>query len=373
MPGPVITRTSLFPEWTKPENVSVFDPAYRAPIRSLISFFGLDDPQQAMMIGVPMELPLGGELGGLVGEVAKRFPRLMKAIKAYHGSPHDFEQFDFSKINTGQRAQSFGHGGYFAEAERTSEIYRDQLSEGLDSTVEGGGRLPNWVAAKVKHLREGAAKTGKALESSEKPAGASHSLDDLITEFKARIGERQERVASQAPQWWNDEGHIPGLREVLQGLENVKQGAAIHTPGKMYEVAIHADPEHFLNWDKPFNQQTPHVQDALIKVMKQKGFPVDEHGVPLWVQSNPSGESMHAAFSTIGKTQQEQQAAGAKLLKDAGIPGIKYLDQASRTAGEGTRNYVVFDDALIEIMRKYGWLLPVAGAGSQAIPTPLQK
>jgi hypothetical protein len=80
MPGPVITRTSLFPEWTKPENASVFDPAYRAPIRALISWLGLDDPQQAMMVGMPIELP-GGPLGGAMGEVAKRFPRLLKALQ----------------------------------------------------------------------------------------------------------------------------------------------------------------------------------------------------------------------------------------------------------------------------------------------------
>lgn len=45
--------------------------------------------------------------------------------------------------------------------------------------------------------------------------------------------------------------------------------------------------------------------------------------------------------------------AAAQKLREAGIPGIRYLDQGSRTAGEGSRNYVVFDDALIDILRKY--------------------
>ena len=36
-------------------------------------------------------------------------------IRAYHGSPHDFERFDTSKIGTGEGAQSYGHGLYFAE------------------------------------------------------------------------------------------------------------------------------------------------------------------------------------------------------------------------------------------------------------------
>ena len=38
-----------------------------------------------------------------------------KGIKAYHGSPHDFDRFDLSKIGTGEGAQAYGHGLYFAE------------------------------------------------------------------------------------------------------------------------------------------------------------------------------------------------------------------------------------------------------------------
>ena len=52
----------------------------------------------------------------------------------------------------------------------------------------------------------------------------------------------------------------------------------------------------------------------------------------------------------------------SSALREAGIPGIRYLDQGSRTAGEGSRNYVVFDDKLIEILRKYGLLGMAGGA-----------
>ena len=42
-------------------------------------------------------------------------------IRAYHGSPHDFDRFDMSKIGTGEGAQAYGHGLYFAENERGGE------------------------------------------------------------------------------------------------------------------------------------------------------------------------------------------------------------------------------------------------------------
>ena len=43
-------------------------------------------------------------------------------IKAYHGSPHDFDRFDLSKIGTGEGAQAYGHGLYFAENEGVAEV-----------------------------------------------------------------------------------------------------------------------------------------------------------------------------------------------------------------------------------------------------------
>jgi len=54
-------------------------------------------------------------------------------------------------------------------------------------------------------------------------------------------------------------------------------------------------------------------------------------------------------------------------LGKAGIPGIKYLDQGSRGAGDGTRNYVIFpgNEHLIAILRKYG--LPISAAGLAAL------
>jgi hypothetical protein len=56
----------------------------------------------------------------------------------------------------------------------------------------------------------------------------------------------------------------------------------------------------------------------------------------------------------------QSKAKATEKLKAQGIPGIKYLDAGSRGAGDGTRNYVVFDDKLISIVKKYG----IAGASA---------
>lgn len=48
----------------------------------------------------------------------------LPGIVAYHGSPHDFDRFDFSKIGTGEGAQAYGHGGYFADNEAVASSYK---------------------------------------------------------------------------------------------------------------------------------------------------------------------------------------------------------------------------------------------------------
>ena len=114
----------------------------------------------------------------------------------------------------------------------------------------------------------------------------------------------------------------------------------------MYEVSIYANPEDFLDWDKPLSQQSEKVRAAANKAW---GGGID---------TETAGER-YAPMSPemVGK------------FKDLGIPGIKYLDQGSRAAGEGSRNYVVFNPDIIEILRKYGVLAPTATAGALAYGT----
>jgi hypothetical protein len=46
--------------------------------------------------------------------------------KAFHGSPHDFDEFSLSKIGTGEGAQAYGNGLYFS-SEKDSYQTRQNL------------------------------------------------------------------------------------------------------------------------------------------------------------------------------------------------------------------------------------------------------
>ena len=117
----------------------------------------------------------------------------------------------------------------------------------------------------------------------------------------------------------------------------------------MYEVNIDADPDHMLDWDKPLSEQSQHVQDALAN--SWMAHPVDH---------------AHQTGAQIYHSQSLSPEETAAALRDAGIPGIRYLDQGSRGKGEGTSNYVVFNPDTIAILRKYGIGGLIAGGGVAA-------
>src|SRR5512139_873784 len=72
------------------------------------------------------------DLAGLVTSGSFVAPAMKDAagmgIRAYHGSPYDFNKFDLSKVGTGEGAQAYGHGLYFAENPAVAQEYKKNLS-----------------------------------------------------------------------------------------------------------------------------------------------------------------------------------------------------------------------------------------------------
>lgn len=168
-----------------------------------------------------------------------------------------------------------------------------------------------------------------------------------------------------------------------------EQGINAPRKGRMYEVSINADPDDFLDWDAPLSQQSEKVRQAL----KARGIETHSGKPPRGESSVTSEELADWGEIAIDAARQPTPAynpSGSELLgrgsfagtpisggkrditedelRRLGIPGIKYLDQGSRAAGQGTRNYVVFDDKLIDIVKKYG----IAGALSAGLINQMQ-
>ena len=262
---------------------------------------------------------LGGGLG-LLGAL----PLGGGIIKAFHGSPHNFERFDMSKIGTGEGAQAYGHGLYFAEHEPVAQAYRDTLSKG----------------------------------SLSDPAEAiARSYLDRFPEDKASALAALKKDSATFPSY-----NRAAADEAAKALE-----AGWH-PGHMYEVNINADPEHFLDWDKPLSQQSEPVRNAFTTYDQRR-----IGGDVYWDQLKQTADRIRQERNPgtpVNLTPRLEpgtaDSAVSAQLREAGVPGIKYLDQGSRTAGEGSRNFVVFDDKLVSIAKKYG----IPGAVGLGLLTP---
>jgi hypothetical protein len=278
-------------------------------------------------------------------------------IRAFHGSPYDFTAFDASKIGTGEGAQAYGHGLYFAGNEGVARSYRDALAgrptasgvqvDGIPA--EDAGMSPSAISLAKMHL-DGFQTLDNLRTSNE--ASLQRALEVLQRQPTNTVGIMNRDLANRT---------LDALDELNGRKLTFEQP---RSPGHMYEVNIGADPTHFLDWDKPLSEQSQHVQDALSKA----GYDISYNpATAAYGRERTGGELVKANMD---------QASVAKDLRDAGIPGIRYLDAGSRGAGTGTSNHVIFDPATIEILRKYGiaglGLGGAAAAGTQGGNQPSQ-
>ena len=153
-----------------------------------------------------------------------------KAIRAFHGSPHDFDKFSTEKIGAGEGAQAYGRGLYFAEAEETAKSYRGQLP-GIFRY--DGEDIPYVEAGKPGSARRVAVELLWSWQGDKKGA-----LDDIVG----------------YPKYLQ-----PKIRKELRDLDFSK----IDRGGRLYEVGIKASPDEFLDWDKPLSQQSEKIQGIL--------------------------------------------------------------------------------------------------------------
>ena len=294
-------------------------------------------PGQAIMHR-PMDNPMGFAMGT---------SNVGKPIRAFHGSPHDFDKFDLSKIGTGEGAQAYGHGLYFAENEGVAKAYRNNLAQAYIST--DGGLVPHGT---MHGQLADAAKVAAKLHPDQARQVANYVLDGIEVYGSPQSYLKQFEFPSGN---FGDAYKAAAQKAIELNLAPNK--------GRMYEVNLHADPNKFLDWDKPLSGQGETVKQGIEPYFSKyysgtkathealQDFPVPTRESV--AESMKGDEVLQRIFGGRNHKIGDRETA-ANALREAGIPGIKYLDQGSRGAGDGTRNFVVFDPKIIEIVRKYG-------------------
>ena len=276
---------------------------------------------------------------------------------AYHGTPHTFApepgapfgKFRTSAIGTGEGAQAYGHGLYFAGKKEVAEHYRKVLSGDKDYSYLDYDGI-SFDRSNPRH--EAARRLLNAKRDNKTRSSIIDQIDDQL---------RRQNLH-------------PSIKEKLREVSNVLQNkdeAKVSGQGSLYKVELAPKENEYLLWDKPLSEQPKGVREKLAKARKIEkrvlGAGVNKKEAILNVDDKfTKGGDVYKELATAltrergeqdirkagGSAMGEQDALASQFLKEAGIPGIKYLDGSSRSKGEGDYNYVIFDEADVTVTDK---------------------
>jgi len=264
----------------------------------------------------------------------------------WHGSPHKFDKFDASKIGTGEGAQAYGHGLYLAESPSVAKSYADTLSQYHIGTRDGMKSGGDFADALVANAGDYPASLSSAIRSQ-----ANKVATDLAGGKTAEQVIASMRNGPYARMY-------AGLADAVEKMSPTKAG------GSLYKVDLPDDAiAKMLDWDAPLSKQPANIQSWL----KDAYNPYRKQLTALDVGGNePTGglvmNRLQQLMSEGKKADVFTNAANygaanaSREIADYGIPGIRYLDGGSRSAGAGSSNFVVFpgNEGLLKILERNG-------------------
>ena len=259
-------------------------------------------------------------------------------LDVYHGSPYKFDRFDASKIGSGEGAQVYGHGLYFAEV--------PEVAKGYQATLGHKGALD---------LEHEAIQRGIPLSREAQIELMRQSMRDMPPKITVKNLQNANIEARSL-----DEDKLAGL---VKDYKESKQGSLYKVDLPDTKIA------KMLDWDKPLSEQHPDVRAALMdhpaiaqNVAERAGiqqrlneqYP-DRLTHPVLgkmanreiVQDDITGREIYEALAS----HFDDRKAASQYLNEQGIPGIKYLDEGSRQPGVASMSQAQLDTR-INILKK---------------------
>jgi hypothetical protein len=294
-------------------------------------------------------------------------------IIAFHGSGADFDQFKLSKIGTGEGAQAFGYGLYFTDSEDIAKFYKNA---GLKSqNVEYKGTPIKFFSDDRDEFDREAIIQGLVRDRIlGGKFNTKESIDSVINQLEQTIENSYD--LSQPLDRISQEGY-EGLVQDLNYAKTLKADDFSYNAGKTYKVALAPKPDELLDYDKPLSEQSDLVKSKLQELniirpgtnleliesadyFKQNGIDPTGRELMDFVATTLPAED----FYSPNRTQIVPKKISEKL-NSVGIKGIKYkAGQLSGIQKSESKNYVIFDENLINILAKYGI---VGGVGITAL------
>lgn len=342
-----------------------------------------------MMLGMAM-LP-----GSARGMGFMRTPVEPK-MKAYHISPYEFDQFrwDADVRGTGEGAQVYGDGLYFAESPKVSGLGGHYWHQFLERIPFGPEKVAaNWRRQPgINFNRQAAADYGQALLDRSRLEGEGEG--DFGADYVARMNERWQKAI-----------------DLLRGNRPL--------PPYGYEVDLKMRPDNLIQWDKPMSQQpkpvlrladafnydtTPSqitqeqflqgvrdklamqradnlavnskeydelIANPLINFFRSDGKPVNWNLYKAWRDAMDQLKLVQDPFTVEGVWRGDRQRTGEDfyshlannyntskvvqpIARDHDVHGTMFLDGNSRSGKNSpTHNFAIWTPELINITRKF--------------------
>lgn len=274
---------------------------------------------------------------------------------AWHGSPHDFDEFDLGAIGSGEGNQAHGWGLYFAKKKSVSKNYQKVLSKRLGTTnpklfkVE----IPDekTMLDEDKYFKE------QNKDVVNKIVSAVNDLDidkrkSLLEHYKTHpsypVNKEYEKILGKIQEIKHEKEYITDA--LLNNVNKIKEKIARETAA-----------EYGYNFDELKADSTFEMSKKLLGEMDEKLSTLKKEkeveGAKEKIKEDKILESIGDTFTKTPYTGRDVYVALSKafdgdkgaseFLNSTGVKGITY---DGYTDG---RCYVVFDDKAIKVIEKY--------------------
>lgn len=289
---------------------------------------------------------------------------------AWHGSPHDFNEFDLGAIGTGEGNQVHGWGLYFAKDKKVSKQYKDVLSklQGSNKSSLFKVEIPN----ETELLPEQYPISGYSRYVRDSLKNGLHKMSDEQLERFTSLLIKYHKDSIIGDKWVNKYTHFMDVGYIISELHN--KNKTINDINKIQKrnvdrflksVGIDKDIDTIASNDEllknvyekfryelypEYEKEKQLERDREEKVISN--VKTDVYGA--LEKTNIVGKQLYSFLShALGNDEHfnlynvKNAKKASEFLNSIGIKGIYYDGE------QDGRCYVVFDDKAIKVIEKY--------------------
>lgn len=289
---------------------------------------------------------------------------------AWHGSPHDFDEFDLGAIGTGEGNQAHGWGLYFAKDKKVSKLYKEVLSkeQGSNKSSLFKVEIPN----ETELLPEQYPISGYGRYVRDSLKNGLHKMSDEQLERFTSLLIKYHKDSIIGDKWVNKYTHFMDVGDIISELHN--KNKTINDINKIQKRNV----DRFLkSVGIDENIDTIAGNEALLEDVYKKfrydlypqyekekqlerereekvisNVKTDVYGA--LEKTNIVGKQLYSFLShALGNDEHfnlhnvKNAKKASEFLNSIGIKGIYYDGE------QDGRCYVVFDDKAIKVIEKY--------------------